>query len=74
MKGDHSDLRNLATFKRGHGSSITGAAFIQEFCEGLPWAHLDIAGVAFNENEAHGEIPKYATGWGIRLLWEFLTR
>lgn len=73
MKGDRSDLRNLATFKRGHASSITGAAFLKAFAEDTPWAHLDIAGTAFNEGEARGEIPKYATGYGVRMLMHYLT-
>jgi leucyl aminopeptidase len=74
MKGDRSDLRSLATFKRGHASSVTGAAFLQEFAGKTPWAHLDIAGVAFNEGEARGELPKYATGFGVRLLAEHLLK
>ncbi|MBD3242972.1 MAG: aminopeptidase [Chitinivibrionales bacterium] len=73
MKGDRSDLRNLAKFKRGHASSLTGAAFIQEFVGNTAWAHLDIAGTAFNENESKGETPKYATGFGVRLLMHFLS-
>lgn len=72
MKGDRSDLRNLPKFKRGHASSITGAAFIQEFVDDTPWAHLDIAGTAFNEGEARGEVAKYATGFGVRLLMRYL--
>ncbi len=73
MKGDRSDLRSLAKFKRGHASSITGAAFIKAFAGDTPWAHLDIAGTAFNEGEARGDIPKYATGFGVRLLIDYLT-
>jgi leucyl aminopeptidase len=72
MKGDHSDLRSLPKWKRGHGSSICGAAFIQEFVGTIPWAHLDIAGTSFNENEAKAEIPKYATGFGVRLLLDLI--
>jgi len=72
MKGDYSDIRSLAKFKRGHASSITGAAFIREFAGDVPWAHLDIAGTAFNENEAKGDVPRYATGFGVRLLLEYL--
>ncbi len=72
MKGDRSDLRNLPKLKRGHASSVTGAAFIQQFVNDTPWAHLDIAGTAFNEGEARGEVPKYATGFGVRLLMHYL--
>ncbi|MBD3419520.1 MAG: aminopeptidase [Chitinivibrionales bacterium] len=73
MKSDLADLRNTARLKRGHASSITGAAFLKEFVVGIPWAHLDIAGVAFNEREPRGVYPKYATGFGVRLLYNFLT-
>jgi leucyl aminopeptidase len=74
MKSDLADLRNLSSFKKGYAGSITGAAFIQEFAEGVPWAHLDIAGTAWNEGTARGEVPQYATGFGVRLLVDFLTK
>jgi len=73
MKSDLADLRNTSKFKKGYASSITGAAFIQEFVEGIPWAHLDIAGTATNAGDSRGEVPKYATGFGVRLLIEWLS-
>lgn len=72
MKSDLADLRNTAKLKRGYASSITGAAFLSEFVEGIPWAHIDIAGTGFNDGERRGEVPKYATGYGVRLLWEYV--
>jgi leucyl aminopeptidase len=72
VKGDLADLRNTSKLKKGYASSITGAAFIQEFVGDTPWAHLDIAGTAFNEGGARGEIPQFATGFGVRLLVDFL--
>jgi leucyl aminopeptidase len=72
MKGDRSVLRNLSTMKRGYASSITGAAFIKHFVGTTPWAHLDIAGTAYNEGEARAELPKQATGYGVRLLVHYL--
>ena len=36
--------------------------------EGIPWAHLDIAGPAFNEQGADGYTPKGGTGFGVRTL------
>jgi leucyl aminopeptidase len=45
--------------------------FLEEFVEGCPWAHLDIASVAF-ALEAKRYIPKYGTGVGVRLLIDFL--
>jgi leucyl aminopeptidase len=75
MKSDLADLRNTSKMKRGFAGSITGAAFLKEFVgRGIRWAHLDIAGTAYNESEARGEVPKYGTGYGVRLLWEYLTR
>ena len=72
IKGDASDLRNLSNLKKGYASSITGAAFLQEFVGDTPWAHLDIAGTAFNEGGARGELPPLGTGFGVRLLLDFL--
>ncbi len=72
LKGDIGDIRNLSKFKKGFASSITGAAFIREFVKNTPWAHLDIAGTAFNEGAARGEVPQFATGFGVRLLLSFL--
>lgn len=74
MKSDLADLRNLSKFKRGCAGSITSAAFLEAFVENIPWAHIDIAGVAFNEGESLGEMVKYATGFGIRLMMHFLTQ
>lgn len=72
LKGDRGDLRNISKFKRGYASSITGAAFVGHFAGEIPWAHLDIAGTAYNEGEIRGEIPKMGTGFGVRLLLEHL--
>ncbi len=72
IKSDIADLRNVSSFKKGYASSITGAAFIREFVGTTPWAHLDIAGTAFNEEPAQGEVPQFATGFGVRLLLKFL--
>lgn len=72
LKGELGDLRNLSRFKKGYASSIIGAAFVQEFINDIPWAHLDIAGTSFNNGSSRGEIPQYGTGFGVRLLLEFL--
>ena len=72
MKSDVADLRNISKLKKGYAGSITAAAFIESFVKNLPWAHLDIAGTAFNEGEIRGEIPKFGTGFGIRLLLDYL--
>ena len=50
------------------GGSITAAMFIQRFVNGVPWAHLDIAGAAWMKPSAIPTIPEGATGFGVRLL------
>jgi leucyl aminopeptidase len=72
IKSEIADLRNVSSLKKGCASSITGAAFIGEFASPVPWAHIDIAGTAFNEDAAKGEIPQFGTGFGVRLLLKFL--
>ena len=49
------------------GGSITAAQFIQRFVNGKPWAHLDIAGMAWSSKDA-ACVPKGATAYGVRLL------
>jgi leucyl aminopeptidase len=57
----------------GAGASV-GAAFIGSFvAEGQAWAHLDIAGVDYTA-EPKPTTPKGFTGWGVRLLDEYLRR
>lgn len=73
IKGELGDIRNVSKLKKGHASSITGAAFIKEFVnDTVAWAHIDIAGTAFNEGSARGDVPANATGYGVRLLMNYL--
>lgn len=74
LKSDIADLKNTSRFKKGYASSITGAAFIKEFVNDVPWAHLDIAGTSFNEGQSHGEIPQFGTGFGVRLIINYLMK
>jgi leucyl aminopeptidase len=46
IKSEIADIKNIGGRKAG---TITGAYFIREFVEDTPWAHLDIAGTAWNE-------------------------
>jgi leucyl aminopeptidase len=51
------------------GGALFAAAFLREFVgKGITWAHLDIAGPAFNEASAHGYTPKGGTGAAVRTL------
>jgi leucyl aminopeptidase len=72
LKSDIADMRNVSKKRKGWAGSITGAAFIREFAGDAAWAHIDIAGTAFNEDGAGAETPQGATGFGVRLLVEYL--
>ena len=61
---DIADIKNSGT--RGAGT-IAGGYFIQEFAEGVPWAHLDIAAMARTDQEK-GYIVKGHTGFPVRTL------
>jgi leucyl aminopeptidase len=63
-----SRIADIANVGGRDGGSVVAAQFLQRFVrEGLPWIHLDIAGVAYvKENGALA--PKGATGWGVRAL------
>jgi leucyl aminopeptidase len=63
-----ADLVNLPGESRGGGMLIAGL-FLQEFVpDGVRWAHLDIAGPAFNESAPYGYTPKGGTGAATRTL------
>jgi leucyl aminopeptidase len=52
------------------GGASYAAAFLQEFVGDLPWAHLDIAGPAFNEKGPYGYVPTGGTGVMVATLVE----
>ena len=61
-----ADMRNVTNSR--DASSITAAQFLQRFVqEGVAWAHLDIAGVAWS-TKGDSTTPKGATAFGVRLL------
>jgi leucyl aminopeptidase len=68
-----ADLSNTGGRDGGVGAS---AMFLQQFAEGYPWAHLDIAGMSFEERPNTSKRPphlqKGGTGFGVRLLVQFL--
>ena len=64
IDSDIADMQNIG--QRGAGS-ITAAQFLQRFVNETPWAHLDIAGMAWSD-KATPTIPKGGTGFGVRLL------
>jgi leucyl aminopeptidase len=70
MKGTVADLSNLAS-KRKAGT-ITAASFLEEFVGETPWAHVDIAGTAWDVGREY--TGKDASGFGARLLVELARR
>lgn len=67
IKSDIADIKNIAGAGVYGGASV-GAEVIGSFVEsGTPWAHLDIAGMAWT-TKAQPTVPKGAVGWGVRLL------
>jgi leucyl aminopeptidase len=63
-----ADLANVPPDSRAGGMLVAGL-FLREFVpSGVRWAHLDIAGPAFNESAAHGYTPKGGTGAATRTL------
>ncbi|CAN5477885.1 leucyl aminopeptidase [soil metagenome] len=67
-KGTVADLTNAAS-KRKAGTIYAGS-FLEEFVDGRPWAHVDIAGTAWDTGRAY--VGKGPTGFGVRLLVELL--
>ena len=67
-----ADLSHITGKKKFSAGSITAALFLEQFAGDHTWVHFDIAGVARSEVDA-GENPKGGTGFGVRLLIEWLT-
>lgn len=69
LESDVADFKNVGGRKAG---AITAGLFLKQFVpEGLPWAHLDIAGSAWEEKD-RPLAPKGATGAGVHLLARLL--
>jgi leucyl aminopeptidase len=56
------------------GSALYAAAFLEQFVDGRPWAHLDIAGPAYNSGGPWGHVPSGGTGFSITTLVELVQR
>jgi leucyl aminopeptidase len=70
IKSDIADIKNVGGRK---GGTITAAAFLKEFADGLSWAHLDIAGTAWGD-EAKPYRAKGPTGIAVRTLINVVRR
>ena len=69
LDSDVADLDNIARAHNG-GATIAGL-FLREFVDDLPWAHLDIAGAAWGD-EDRGHLRRHGTGSGVRTLLRWL--
>jgi leucyl aminopeptidase len=69
----HSDIADLKNYSgSSQASPVTAGLFLQQFVpEGMPWAHLDILGAATTDQDLP-YCPKGATGFGVRLLVDYL--
>lgn len=71
LRSDWADMKNTGGRQ---GGTINAAVFLKEFApDGVPWAHLDVAGVAHFEKE-HAGYAAGATGFGVALTMEFLKK
>ncbi len=68
LKSDIADLKNIGGRYAG---AITAGKFLEHFT-GYPWMHFDIAGVSFHDGKV-GYKTTGATGYGLRMLLDFLT-
>lgn len=69
MKGDISDVKNLGS---RWGGAISAGKFLEFFVdENIKWAHLDIAGPAL-DSDFRNYTKKFATGYGVRLIFDYL--
>lgn len=63
---DH-DVADVKNTGGRHAGSITAAQFLQRFVNGVPWAHLDIAGAGM-DGPRNAINQSWGSGWGVRLL------
>jgi leucyl aminopeptidase len=73
LESEVADWNHTADKFHFQGGSVTAALFLEKFVGDCTWVHLDIAGPARSEVDA-GENPKGGTGFGVRLLTEWLSR
>jgi leucyl aminopeptidase len=70
LASEVADIKNTSGSR--YGGAVFAAMFLKEFvAEGIPWAHLDIAGAARAEND-YDEVPKGGSGVGVRTLLSWL--
>lgn len=74
IKSDVADMKNVGIGRAA--GTITAAAFLRNAIKDTPWAHIDIAGVAWTQvaTKEKPYNPKGATGFGVRLVLDYLQR
>jgi leucyl aminopeptidase len=72
LGSDIADFNHTASKAKYSAGSVTAALFLENFVGTRRWVHLDIAGTARSEVDA-GENSKGGTGFGVRLLTEWIT-
>lgn len=70
LKSEVADYKNIG--KRGVAGTLVAGLFLKIFAGDRPWAHLDIAGPAFDDDGDGAYTPKGGTGAGVRLLVRYL--
>lgn len=71
VKSEIADVKNLGDGR--NAGVIAGAAFLANFVpKSISWVHLDIAGTSMVSKPINPYTPKGGTGWGVRLLVDFL--
>ncbi|HEU5316978.1 MAG TPA: leucyl aminopeptidase [Chloroflexota bacterium] len=65
-----SDIADMKNSVGRAASAIGGGMLLKQFAKQVPWAHVDIAGMAWTETDSPYK-PKGATGYGVRLLAEY---
>jgi leucyl aminopeptidase len=70
LRSEVADLKNIG--KPREAPSIVAGLFLKEFAGDVPWAHLDIAGPAFDDSGDGGVIAKGATGFGVRTIVRYV--
>jgi leucyl aminopeptidase len=71
LDSDIADFNHTADKGDYSAGSVTAALFLEKFTGQRKWVHLDVAGTARSENDA-GESPKGGTGFGVRVLIDWI--
>ncbi len=70
LESEVADVKNVSA--GGYGGALTAGLFLREFTDGIPWAHLDIAGPA-RAGSDDGYVVKGGTGFGVRTLVDLVS-